>query len=93
MCALLFPGFPKKRKKEKEIGTATSPSFPSIRRARNFAKKRRRNGIGPRAPLFLLISNVFFTLLYIFFLGSSARDFDFLFLGLISPILDGHGSL
>ena len=34
----------------------------------------------------------FFTLLYIFFLGST-RDFDFLFLGLISPILDGHGSL
>ena len=34
----------------------------------------------------------FFTLLYIFFLGST-RDFDFLFLGLISPILDGRGSL
>ena len=34
----------------------------------------------------------FFSLLYIFFLGFT-RDFDSLFLGLISPILGGHGSL
>ncbi len=85
-----------KEKERMKLERRPLPHFPQFRtRTHAISQKKRerkRNGIGPRAPLFLLISNVFFTLLYIFFLGST-RDFDSLLLGLISPILDGHGSL